>query len=156
MAVAREPYSYRHDPTVPAFPDDKPVIVYDGHCALCSGWVRFIIHHDPEGRYRLLAAGSPLGQALYRHYGLNTAERGGDYETNLLVRDGRVFTKLDGSIRMAQGLGAPWSVAAALRLLPARWGEALYDRVARNRLRWFGRLEVCHRPDPADAHRFLA
>ena len=152
MPVPREPYSYRRDPDVAAFPDDRPVIVYDGHCALCSGWARFVIRHDPEARYRLLPAQSSLGQALYRHYGLDPR----NFETNLLLRDGRPFLKLDGSIRMAEGLGAPWSSAAVLRMLPARWGEALYDLVARNRLRWFGRLDVCHRPDAADAFRFLA
>ena len=152
MATAREPYSYRHDPDVPAFPDDKPIIVFDGHCALCSKWARFVIRHDPDGRYRLLPAQSPLGQALYRHYGFDPQ----NFETNLLLREGRSFSKLDGSVRMIQSLGAPYSAAALLKLLPARWGEALYDLIARNRLRWFGRLETCFRADPADTHRFLA
>ena len=39
----REPYSYRQDATVPRFPDDRPIIIFDGHCALCSGWARFVL-----------------------------------------------------------------------------------------------------------------
>lgn len=149
MAIKREPHSDRQDRDVPAFPHDKPIIVFDGHRALCSNRARFVIRHDAEGRCRLLPAQSPLGQALDRRYGLSTS----DFETHLPLRDGRAF---DGSIRMIQALGRPWSAVARLGMLPARWGEAPYSIVARNRLRWSGRRDVGHRPDPADHHRFLA
>ncbi len=63
----REPYSYRTDPAVPGFPDDRPIIVFDGYCALCAGWAQFVIKHDRAGTCRLLSAQSPLGRALYIH-----------------------------------------------------------------------------------------
>ena len=78
------PYSYRDDPAVPSFPDDKPIIVFDGYCALCSGWAAFVLRHDPDSRFRLLSAQSPLGHALYVHYGLDPE----DYETNILIANG--------------------------------------------------------------------
>jgi predicted DCC family thiol-disulfide oxidoreductase YuxK len=74
--------------------------------------------------------------------------------------------KSEGSIRMAESLGFPWSLARALRILPllaralrilplpAR--DRLYAMIARNRLRWFGKREVCYRPDRRYAERFLA
>ena len=62
----REPFSYRSDPAVPKFPDDRPIIVFDGHCAMCSNWARFVLRHDANGVYRLLPAQSSLGRALYR------------------------------------------------------------------------------------------
>jgi predicted DCC family thiol-disulfide oxidoreductase YuxK len=148
----RQAYSYRHDPAVPPFADDKPVIVFDGHCVLCSGFAQFVIRRDPQRRFRLLAAQSPLGTALYRHYGLDPVE----YESNLLVADGRVWLKSEGSLRILGLLGRPWSwLAAAGRLLPLRLRDALYAIVARNRLRWFGRREICFLPAAADADRFL-
>lgn len=148
----RPAHSYRDDPAVPAFPDDKPIIVFDGHCVLCSGWARFVVRHDPGGRFRLLAAQSRLGDALYRHYGLDPVE----FETNLLLQDGRAFVQADGLVRMAVGLGAPWSAAALLRVLPRAWQDRLYELLARNRFRLFGRLEACYLPSPAEAGRFLA
>jgi predicted DCC family thiol-disulfide oxidoreductase YuxK len=66
---------------VPSFPDDKPIIVFDGMCVICSGWAQFVIRHDRDKRFRLLAAQTLLGAALYAHYGLDSA----DYETNLLI-----------------------------------------------------------------------
>ncbi len=149
--MAQTPYSYRHDLAVPSFPDDKPLIVFDGHCALCSGWADFVLRHDGRKVYRLLQAQSTLGEALYAHYGL----AGDDYQTNLLIEGGRVFVKSTGSIRMACGLGGAWRAVALLRLVPTRWRDWLYDLVARNRLRWFGRRETCYLPSPADADRFI-
>ncbi len=148
----REAYSYRSDPNVPAFADDKPVIIFDGQCVFCSAWARFVLRVDRRHRYRLLPAQAALGRALYRHYGLDPEY----YETNILLKDGRAYFKADGSIRMAQGLGFPWSAAVAARLLPARWREGLYDLVARNRFRIFGRSDVCYAPRPQDRDRFLA
>ena len=55
-----EAYSYRADKAVPAFPDDRPLIVFDGVCGLCSGFVRFVLRHDKRGQYRFLAAQSDL------------------------------------------------------------------------------------------------
>ena len=110
----REPFSYRSDPGVPKFPDDRPIIIFDGYCALCSGWAKFVLRHDARGVYRLLPAQSPTGRALYIHYGLHPDE----YETNILVADGLAWFKSEGSIRMAEGLGWPWSSAVVFRILP--------------------------------------
>jgi len=144
-------YSYRGDPAVPPFPDDRPIIIFDGHCVMCSAWARFMLRHDRRGRYRLLPAQTALGHALYVHFGLDPEV----YETNILVADGTAWFKSEGSIRMAEGLGFPWSLARILRLLPLQWRDMLYELVARNRLRWFGARDVCYRTAPGYEDRFL-
>jgi len=150
--VPRAAYSYRDDPAVPAFPDDKPIIIFDGYCVLCAGWARFVLRHDTSRRYRLLTAQSALGRVLYVHYGLDP----GDYQTNILIEEGRPWFKAEGSIRMAVGLGWPWRAAVVFRVLPRRLNDWLYDRVAGNRLRWFGTRDSCYVPVPDDADRFLS
>ncbi|NEU11264.1 DUF393 domain-containing protein [Methylobacterium sp. BTF04] len=142
-AHPQRPYGYRADATVPVFPDDRPILVFDGHCALCSGLVRFVIRHDRLRRIRFVPAQSKLGGALYRHYGLDPHA----LETNIVLMRGRAWFKLAGALRLAEELGRPWSWAALLRRLPHSWQDALYDGIARNR--------TCHRPDPIDADRFL-
>ncbi len=148
----RGPYSYRSDPAVPPFPDERPIIVFDGHCALCTGWARFVLKHDRAGKFRLLPAQSPLGHALYVHYGLDPHE----YETNILIADGRAWFKSEGCIRMAEALGLPWSVARIFRILPMRLRDALYQCIARNRLRLFGRRDACYLGEPGQEGRFLS
>ena len=149
--TVREPYSYRSDAAVPKFADDRPIIIFDGYCALCSGWAQFVLRHDRERKYRLLRAQSPLGRALYVHYGLDPE----DYETNILVADGIASFRSEGSIRMAEGLGWPWSLAAGLRILPAPLRDELYSFIARNRLRMFGKRDTCYVPRAGDEDRFL-
>ena len=94
-------YSYRDNPAVPEFKDDKPIIVFDGHCVLCSGFANFVIRHDTSQKLRLLAAQSELGEALYAHFGLKPD----DYSTNLLIEKGRVRVKSDGTMAMFAYLG---------------------------------------------------
>ncbi|AJC78260.1 DUF393 domain-containing protein [Rhizobium sophoriradicis] len=149
--MTRAAYSYRDDADVPDFADDQPLIVFDGECVFCSGWVKFVLKHDRKRRYRFLAAQSPLGAALYRHYGLN--ER--DYETNILIENGRAFFKSDGTIRMVAGLGFPYSLAKVFRLLPRRVADALYEFIARNRLKIAGR-QSCMVPTAEQRSRFIA
>jgi predicted DCC family thiol-disulfide oxidoreductase YuxK len=150
--MARNAYSYRGDPAVPDFPDDHPIIVFDGYCVLCSGWIRFILAHDRHARYRLVPAQSDVGHALYVHYGLDPE----NYETYMLITDGVAFIKSEATIAMAEGLGFPWSLACVFRILPARFRDAIYNWVARNRFRLFGRRTSCYRPAAQYAGRFLA
>ena len=144
-------FSYRADPAVPVFPDDRPVVVFDGHCVLCSRFARFLLRHDRRGRLRLLPAQTPLGQAVYRHYGLDPVA----LETNLLIAEGRVWAKGEGTLRILALLGFPWSMFQALRLLPTGWLNRLYDVIARNRIRWFGYRATCLLVDPGFEDRFL-
>jgi len=144
-------YSYRTDPSVPAFPDDWPVIIFDGNCVLCSGFAQFVLRHDRKGEFRMMAAQTPLGQALYRHYRLNPV----DFETNVLLEEGHAFFKSAAAIRIFTRLGFPWSLAQGFGWIPKRLLDRLYDGIARNRLRWFGSHSVCFLADPSHQDRFL-
>jgi predicted DCC family thiol-disulfide oxidoreductase YuxK len=148
---APDAFSYRDDPSVPPFPDDRPIVIFDGKCVMCSAFARFIMRHDRHRRLRLLAAQSPIGEALYRHFELATE----NYETNILLADGRAWLKSEASIRIFERLGFPWSLMSVGRVLPVRVRNLLYEIVARNRLRWFGTNQVCFLPDPSQADRFI-
>ena len=130
---------------------DKPLIVFDGMCVLCSANARFVLKQDRRRCFRLTTAQGPLGEALYRHYGLAN----GDYETMLVIDGGRLLTESDAAIAIARGLGWPWRVAAAARIVPRPLRDSVYRLIARNRYRWFGRRETCWVPGPSDTDRKL-
>ncbi len=148
----REAFSYRTDPTVPPFPDDRPVIIFDGKCVLCSRFAQFIMRADRLRRFRLLAAQSPIGSALYAHLGLDPET----YETFVLLDEGRAWLRSDAALRILAELGFPWSLSGISRLMPRFARDRLYDLVARNRLRWFGSRASCYAPDPSEADRFIS
>lgn len=146
-----EPYSWRNDPGVPAFADDRPLIVFDGECVMCSANARFVLRNDRRRRFRLTTAQSPLGASLYRHFGLRSDGEG----TLLVLEGGRLLTDSDAVIAIPAGLGWPWRIAASLAIVPRPLRDRLYRGVARNRFRWFGRRESCWIPSPAESDRIL-
>ena len=151
MKLSERPYSYRGDPAVPDFDDSHPLIVFDGVCVLCSGFARFVIRRDDAARFRFATAQSPLGQALYRHYGLDPT----DYETNIVIADGVAWGELDAAATVFARLAWPWRWLRAMRWIPEPLAGWLYRRVARNRYRLFGRRETCLVPPPDWRERFL-
>jgi predicted DCC family thiol-disulfide oxidoreductase YuxK len=149
--VEAPPYSYRDDASVPRFPDDKGLIVFDGVCVLCTGFARFVLKRDRDFAFRLTTAQSALGQALFRHYGLDTET----FETNLVLVEGRPYAKLDTVVAVGQRLGGVWPLLAILRLLPRPMADWIYDRVALNRYRLLGRTDACMVPPPEWRARFI-
>jgi predicted DCC family thiol-disulfide oxidoreductase YuxK len=138
-------YGFRNDPTVPPFDDKHALIVFDGVCVLCSGWFRFVARYDRARRFRFATAQSPLGQALYRHYGMDPV----DFRSNLVIINGRLYTELDAFSAVMARLPVPWPLFGALKYLPKPVADFIYFRIARNRYRLFGRSEACLLPTPA-------
>ncbi|CAN7223528.1 DCC1-like thiol-disulfide oxidoreductase family protein [Mesorhizobium sp. LjRoot246] len=127
------------------------MIVFDGVCVLCSGFVRMVVRLDRQSRFRFATAQSPLGEALFRTHGLRTDS----YETNLVLIDGVAFTRLDSFVAVMSELGWPWRAMKALLLLPRPLRDWLYDRIAKNRYTLFGKKDSCDIPAPELRERFL-
>jgi predicted DCC family thiol-disulfide oxidoreductase YuxK len=149
--MERLAFSYRDDPAVPDFTDDRPVVVYDGDCPICSRSARLVLRHDRRGRFRLMAAGSIPGRALYAHYDLDPDER----PTMILLQDGRARLRSDAVLGIAAGLGGIFSLAAIFRAIPAGCRDWLYDLVARNRMRVAPGGAVCVLSPGLDPDRIL-
>lgn len=132
--MGRGPYSYREDLAVPAFPDDRPLVLFDGDCALCSGSARTILKADRAGLFRLAPTQSPLGQALLTHYGVSSD----DPATMLLIQDGVAHVRSDAVLAIAAQLPAPYRWAIIGRIVPQFIRDRLYDVVARRRRRFPG------------------
>ena len=126
-----------------------PIIVFDGVCVLCNGWVRFLLERD-GGRYRFAAMQTPAGRALLVAHGLDAD----DPASFLLVDKGQAWTDSDAIRRVLVGLGGPWKSAVLLVLIPRFLRDPLYRFFARNRYRWFGTTS-CTVPDEAQRSRFL-
>jgi len=128
-----------------------PIVLFDGVCKFCNASVNFIIDHDPAGRIRFAALQSEAGQALLRKFRLDTSE----FDTLILVEGERFWARSTAALRVAGHLGGPWRYLSALLLMPAFLRDPLYDVLARNRFRWFGRLDACRVPTPEVRARFL-
>lgn len=147
-----EPYSYRFDGDVPDFDDSEPLIIFDGHCALCSRGVEWMLSRDPKGTSRFAAVQTRVPQALYRHYHLDPVS----FDTFMVLADGAPHLRWSGTLAAARTMPAPWRwFGHAGRIVPDFLGDRIYDWVQRNRLRWFGARDACFLPDADHKHRFV-
>ncbi|HYH81787.1 MAG TPA: thiol-disulfide oxidoreductase DCC family protein [Longimicrobium sp.] len=128
-----------------------PLVLYDGQCGLCNHSVQLIIRHDRRGRFRFAALQSDAGQALLARHGLAADV----IDTVVLVDGGRAFTRSRAALRIAGGMDAPWPLLRAFAIVPRPLADVVYDFVARNRYRWFGRSDACMLPPPEVRARFL-
>jgi predicted DCC family thiol-disulfide oxidoreductase YuxK len=130
---------------------EGPLILFDGVCVMCSGFVTFVIRRDPRARFRFVAAQTPLGQSLLSRLGLSTV----DFESNVLIEDGRAWFKSGASFAILRRLPWPWPWLTVLRFLPLALTDRVYDLVADNRYRLFGKREACLVPTPDIRRRFV-
>jgi predicted DCC family thiol-disulfide oxidoreductase YuxK len=134
-----------------AAPDLKQdLILFDGDCVLCSHWARYVHERDNAQRFKFTAVQSPFGRALAARFGINADNP----ETNLAILNGRVLFKSDAALAVLRALPGGWWTPP-LRMAPKELRDWVYDRVARNRYRWFGRREQCWAGDPTFAARIL-
>jgi predicted DCC family thiol-disulfide oxidoreductase YuxK len=131
----------------PDIPDG--LILFDGVCVLCSGWVRFVIERDKAERFRFVPIQSPYGSALAVRFGISPENP----ETNAVVLHERAWFKSDAAIAVLSNLPRLGWVRM-LRLVPRPLRDWSYDLIARNRYRWFGRTETCLMPTPELLRRF--
>ncbi len=126
------------------------VIVFDGICVLCNGWVKFLLRHDRHGRYRFAAMQGASGRLLLATHGLDP-----DDPASFLLADAQgMHTDSDAIVRVLTGLGGVWKIASLARLVPGTLRDRLYRMVARRRYRWFGTTS-CAIPTPEQRARFL-
>ncbi|GJM03422.1 MAG: thiol-disulfide oxidoreductase [Rhodomicrobium sp.] len=148
---ARKLFSYLDSIENTGWNGQRPLIVFDGVCVLCSHFVKWVVRHDSEEKFQFTMAQSPLGQSLYDHFGLNSQE----FETNLVIIDGQLFEKLDAMIAVFEMVGGPWRLLSVFKPLPRGLKNWIYERIARNRYALFGQLDSCMVPDENFSKRMV-
>lgn len=128
----------------------KHIILFDGVCNLCNGWVNFVIDRDPDARFVFAPLQSEVARELLK------SERDPDrFDSIVLIEDDRVFEKSAAVLRIAGELESGWRLLSKLKIVPRSLRDALYDWFARNRYSWFGRRASCRVPTPDLQSRFL-
>lgn len=130
----------------------RPLYFFDGHCVLCSGFVGFCLERDPDGHLKFASAQSALGHRVLAALGLpqETLDR-----TILLLDGDEAFVRSAAILRALRYLRGPVRWLRPLVLIPSFIRDPLYDLVARNRYRWFGRHPTCFVPTPQTRGRFI-
>ena len=134
-------------------PPDAPhaVVLFDGVCNLCNGFVQFVIPRDPRGYFRFGALSSDAAGRLMRQAGVVP----GRADSIVLIDGGQAYVRSAAALRIVRRLRFPWPLLYGLVLVPTPLRDRAYDVVARNRVRWFGQRDTCFVPGAETKHRFL-
>lgn len=135
----------------PPVTDHHPTVLFDGECQFCDGTVNWVIDLDPDAVFRFAPLLSDPGVLLRKQHGLLDA----DLDSLVVIDGGRSYVHSSAALRIARYLPWPWKALLAFWLVPKFIRDAAYRLFARNRYRWFGRLEMCRMPTPELRARFL-
>lgn len=131
--------------------NEHPVILFDGVCNFCNGAINFVLKHDKKGIFRFAPLQSEAGQKLLQQYHLST----NDFESFILIDDGKVYKKSSASLRVLNKLPWYWKEIQIFKIIPRIFRDAIYDFIAKHRYKWFGKKEQCMVPTPEMKGRFL-
>lgn len=122
-------------------PEGKILVLFDGMCILCSGTIRFLLKADRKKKF--------LFQTLQSSTGNETAE-------SVIVDDGtRLYTHFDAVMKIGKELGGIYRLVGIVSILPRAWRLNLYQWIAHNRYRWFGKRQSCFLPTAEERARFI-
>lgn len=133
--------------------EKKKIILFDGVCNLCNGAVNFVISRDRNDVFRYASLQGKVGQQLLEERHIDVQKT----DSIVLIEPGvAYFIKSEAAIEIAKELGWPWRALSVFGyILPTVLRDKIYDLIARNRYRWFGKKDQCMIPTPALRSKFL-
>lgn len=132
----------------------RPAILFDGVCNLCNSAVRWVIKHDKEGRFDFTSLQSDAARRELLKV-MGTKEIDALPDSIVLLDSDGVHVRSAAVLRIVRGLASPFALLQLGIVLPCPIREVIYDLIARNRYRWFGRRDACMMPTSDIAVRFL-
>ncbi len=130
---------------------NKKIILFDGVCNLCNGSVVFIIKRDKKDVFRFAAIQSEEGQELIQKYNIDTSK----IDSILLLDGENYYSKSTVALKIARHLKGGYPLLYVFMILPRFFRNWVYDIIARNRYKWFGKKESCMIPTPELKAKFL-
>ncbi len=131
--------------------EKHPIILFDGVCNLCNSSVQFVISHDPQRQFRFASLQSEFGQSVLTKFNLPT----NSLQSFILLDNNKIDTKSTAALKVAKQLNKGWSLLYAFIIVPAFIRDAVYQFIAKNRYKWFGKKEACWIPTQELKHLFI-
>jgi predicted DCC family thiol-disulfide oxidoreductase YuxK len=128
-----------------------PVLLFDGVCNLCNSSVQFIIKNDKKGKFRFASIQSDYGQQAIKEYDLGDE----NLKTVILIADGKAYKKSTAALEVARRMDGLWPLLYVFWIVPYPLRDLVYNWIANNRYKWFGKKDQCMIPSPELKDRFI-
>ena len=133
-------------------PENKKLVLFDGVCNLCNNSVTWIIKRDNNNVFLFAPLQSEIGTKIIDKFNIDTAKTD---SILLFESSGRLSIKSSAALRIASGLGWPWKIMSVFLIIPGIIRNVVYDYIARNRYKWYGKKDACMIPTPELKSKFL-
>lgn len=132
--------------------ENKKIILFDGVCNLCNGFIQFVIKRDSTDTFRYASLQSEIGKKLISERGIDT----NSIDSVVLIEPGvAYYIKSNAALQIGSHLKSYRSLSRVLHLIPSGLRNIVYDLIARYRYAWFGKKEACMIPTPELQSKFL-
>ena len=131
--------------------NDKKIIRFEGVCNLCNGAVTYIIKRDKKNIFKFAALQSEIGQELISKFNIDTLK----VDSIILIDGEKNYEKSTAALHIAKHLSGTYHLLFGFMIVPKFLRNAIYDYIARNRYKWFGKKESCMIPTPELKSKFL-
>ena len=130
---------------------NSPILLFDGVCNLCNGFVQFIIKRDKNAKFKFASLQSEIGQEYLKQHHLETEV----FESFVYLKNDKFYQKSTAALTLFKDLGGAWVLMYVLIIFPRFIRDFFYNLIARNRYKMFGKRESCMLPSPELKNRFL-
>lgn len=130
----------------------QPLILFDGICNLCCGWVMIVVKLDKRARFKFASLQSETGKNVIKELGISSDKM----ETVIFIKDKHYFVYSNAVLEILYDLGGIWTMVKVFKLIPKSIRDYTYIQIAKRRYRIFGRRTSCLIPTPSLQKRFLA
>ena len=127
------------------------IILFDGVCNLCNGAVNFVIKRDPGNVFKFTPLQEKQGVLLLKKHAVDSKK----LDSIVLIENGNVYIKSSAALRIARKMSNLWPLFFVLLIIPSFIRDGVYDFIAKNRYKWFGKKEQCMIPTPGLREKFL-
>ncbi len=129
---------------------DKTIILFDGNCGLCNKSVRFILKHEKDQELYFSALQSETGKQVLKQF-----ELGNKTDSIVFIKNGKAFIRSSAALQITKHLKALWPLLFGFYIVPKFIRDAVYNYIAKNRIKWFGAADYCEMMTPELKKRFL-
>jgi predicted DCC family thiol-disulfide oxidoreductase YuxK len=131
--------------------DFKDIVLFDGVCNLCNSSVQLIIKHDKKRKFQFASIQSEFGKLQISKYQIDTRKT----DSVIYIKNNNVYSRSAAALRIVKQLDGLWPLLFIFIVIPPFIRNLIYDFIARNRYKWFGKKESCMIPSHDLKSRFL-
>lgn len=130
---------------------NKTILLFDGYCNLCHSSVQFVIKHEKKSELYFTSLQSPIGLEILTYYKIDSSK----IDSLVLIEKNKAYTKSTAALKLGKHLKGIYSLSSIFMIVPPFIRNWVYDFVAKNRYKWYGKQDCCLMPDENLAKRFL-